>query len=254
MGKYKDIDDFINNLAGYKSSNEWSLNIYQFEWKNEEDAKIAEVRRENLRFYLEKMKDLNPLRLFVGEAPGIKGCCRTGIPFTDERVLACERLINKKNKVDLENSFFNKLRIENNLKYSDINCKHTQKERTSYIVWERLNRLEKSDLPLLWNIYPFHPWKYEKNDVKNRKPVEKECKIGCDCLFKLLKCFKIDEIYPIGVPARDALVKVKELLNENFSNIKLKLEETEYIPHPSYKGVRKFRERLSEIYPELKDL
>ena len=212
----------------------------------------AEIKCKNLQMYLNKMKMLesNSFRLFIGEAPGIKGCFGTGIPFTDERILVCERLINKKNQINLENSFFNELRNKSN-----DSCKNSQKERTSYIVWERLNRINKVDLPILWNIYPFHPGQETERKIKNRPPTPDECKKGIDFLFDLLEFFDIKEIYPVGDKARETLEKSKEdlLLKKKFSNIKLKLEECEYIPHPSYKGAQKFRERLSQIYPELKN-
>ena len=70
---YVSIDDFIEKLAEYESS-DIVLNMYRG------DSENAKKCRENLRKYLEKHK--NTQILLVGEAPGYKGCARTGVPFT----------------------------------------------------------------------------------------------------------------------------------------------------------------------------
>lgn len=37
----------------------------------------------NLSIYIERMLEIKPTILFMGEAPGYRGCGITGIPFTD---------------------------------------------------------------------------------------------------------------------------------------------------------------------------
>lgn len=69
------IDDFIDKLAEYESS-DTVFNMYRG------DSVAAKKCRENLKNYLEKHKDTQIL--LVGEAPGYKGCARTGVPFTSD--------------------------------------------------------------------------------------------------------------------------------------------------------------------------
>ena len=69
------IDDFIERLANYKS-NDTVFNMYRG------NPVAAKKCRKNLREYLEKHK--NSQILFVGEAPGYKGCAKTGVPFTSD--------------------------------------------------------------------------------------------------------------------------------------------------------------------------
>jgi uracil-DNA glycosylase family 4 len=69
------IDEFIEKLAKYGGSD----TVYNMYRGDPENAKKC---RENLKDYLKKHKKTQIL--FVGEAPGYKGCARTGIPFTSD--------------------------------------------------------------------------------------------------------------------------------------------------------------------------
>ncbi|MBR3319880.1 uracil-DNA glycosylase [Candidatus Saccharibacteria bacterium] len=69
------IDEFIQELTEYKSS-DTVFNMYSG------DSAAAKKCRENLRKYLEQHK--NTQILLVGEAPGYKGCAKTGVPFTSD--------------------------------------------------------------------------------------------------------------------------------------------------------------------------
>ena len=69
------IDEFIEKLTEYKSSNT-VFNMYRG------NSVAAKKCRENLKKYLEKHKDTQIL--LVGEAPGYKGCAKTGVPFTSD--------------------------------------------------------------------------------------------------------------------------------------------------------------------------
>ena len=200
------------------------INMYNDTYVGKDNAKI---RRDNLFFYLEKMKGLKPSRLFVGIAPGRNGCFLTGIPFTDIYTFR-------------KNSFFeerkaklNKKKLEQLIAESkDISSKSKD---ISTKVWERLKLLreKKLKLPLLWNIYPFQP--LEDDAKKNRDPNEVERKIGITFLFKLLECFDIKEIYPLGKVAM-------KTLEENFPLIGHSLR------HPSNDTEEDFIKQFNEIY------
>ena len=70
-----EIDEFIEKLSEYKSSD----TVHNMYYGNSDAAKKC---RENLKQYLEQHK--NSQILLVGEAPGYKGCARTGVPFTSD--------------------------------------------------------------------------------------------------------------------------------------------------------------------------
>ena len=66
------VEEFVNNLAsvGYSENVD---NPYQ-----------NDLQRTNLVIYLNYYVENPPDCLFVGEAPGRRGCAITGIPFADE--------------------------------------------------------------------------------------------------------------------------------------------------------------------------
>ena len=70
------IDEFIKGLSNYSSS-DTVTNMYHG------NSKEAIACRQNLKDFLEKNK--NAQILLVGEAPGYKGCARTGVPFTTDK-------------------------------------------------------------------------------------------------------------------------------------------------------------------------
>ena len=75
----KQVKEYVDLLALYESS-ECVFNPY-----------LESDSRHNLTIYLETLISLKPLPfLFVGEAPGYKGCRNTGIPFSSEYVLRSE--------------------------------------------------------------------------------------------------------------------------------------------------------------------
>lgn len=222
--------------------------------KDDEWVKNAEIRRENLKSYLKK---INPSRLFVGEAPGRRGCFWTGIPFTDELTIS-ESL-----KSEDENAFFKKFE-ESDKEYEFRiinNSKPSREWPTSSTVWECLTKLNQDQLPLLWNIYPFQPWGYGKickngnRNKNNRPPEDIECQVGIGFLIKLLKCFFIKEIYSVGnkakntlnsKPALEALEKLKKT-DEKYKNKNIELK-IGHIRHPANGGKDDFTDGFNEIY------
>ena len=247
-----DIINMYNNSEKYgKSVKEKYSKIINICINNWEDE--AYKKQERLRLYLKRMKELNPSRLFVGEAPGIDGCYRTGIPFTSEAIISGVQ-------TSIAFSWY--------FKDSQIYCEGKQREKTSTIVWGCLDHLGCLDqickllskipfmkevksipqgvkLPLLWNIFPFQPLKNaeKENRKENGELKDKECEEGIKFLFNLLRCFDINEIYPVGEHAEKTL---RKLLKKEFPEIKLR----ESLCHPAAPrgGATKFRKKFNEIY------
>lgn len=86
------VDSFINKLSEYKSTDTVN-NMYYGHSKN------AIERRNRLKNYLSSIK--NPMYIFVGEAPGYKGCARTGVPFTSDDGEMSARVMNEAFKKEL---------------------------------------------------------------------------------------------------------------------------------------------------------
>lgn len=211
---------FIDNLASLDAPDDMSINMYHG------DTEEAEDRRKNLLYYLEMIKEINPTHLLVGEAPGRYGCYLTGIPFTDEHTL-------------VHNPLFQSLDcLVKALMELDSSIK-PQREGTATTIWSCLTLLPNSSLPLLWNIYPFHPSSrpanyLSANDRTNRRPSPKELELGLSVLKELLQCFNIDTIIAIG--------RVSEkVLKKEFPNIS-------YIRHPAHGGTAMFKAGFNEFF------
>ena len=231
------INIFINEILAKIDPPTMSLNIYK-------DGKDARIKRNNLKYYL---MNLNPTLLFVGEAPGRWGCYRTGIPFTDINTLT-------------KNEFFRdcfedrKDKKEACLYIASFEGKKFRKEPSSTIVWKCLNELfisEKSGLPLLWNIYPFHPSNTCNNctfaeERPNRAPNANERKLGMEILKGLLACFSsIKKIYAIGRKAEKTLK-----IQNDISQLANRGNEDIYIRHPANGGKNDFISGFRKICTE----
>lgn len=199
------IPGFIDLLANCKTDPLCVENLYSG------NSLESDVRRHNLQLYLEKMSALNPDVILVGEAPGYKGCALTGIPFTSENVLA-------------KNEFF---QGEN---YQFINKDRREKESSATIVWGEL--ADCVNKPLIWNIFPFHP--FEKGNLKsNRTPTIEELAQGLKIFDELLKLFDIKKIVAVG--------------KKSESQIKNNKYYYAAIRHPANGGKNDFAEGLKRI-------
>jgi uracil-DNA glycosylase len=233
----KKIDAFLKQLEQGKFG-EHSLiakninNPYQ-------DGKNS-VPYENLKKYLIKMLALKPSVLLVGEAPGYNGCRLTGIPFTSEYTI-----------------FDNKFLIGNSHDFKISDKK--QKERTSTIFWNKINELKKNktfQLPLLWNIFPYHPHEKGNTDKSNRAPLKNEIDFGFVVLNELINIFEsINMIYALGNKAKNKLmdengnseiiVHLNKRRKASGLNILVSPDDI-YIDHPSYYGYKLFKEKIEE--------
>lgn len=204
------IKDFIEELA----VTEVTANVYnQYSYEFEENS----IRRKNLFIYLKKMYKLKPKVILIGEAPGYRGCRRTGVPFTSE-----DLLINNIEGLDLfgrESGY--RLAFEK---------EKLLKEATATIVWQTL--VEYNILALGWNSFPFHPHK-EGNGESNRTPLKRELLMGEKFLLQILEIFNIRKVVAVGVKAEESLNK----LNISCRRVR----------HPAQGGKKQFVEGMKEI-------
>ena len=166
---------------------------------------------ENLEAYLETMISIDGNRiLLVGEAPRYKGCKITGIPFTSGRIFE-----------NVEHPVLSKIKDRLILQKIEL-------ENTATIVWNYL--ATKSNTPLFWNSFPYHPHP-ENNENKNRTPTDEEI----ESEVKFLQIFKPEIIAGIGKSEVDCT-------KQAFPELEIK-----YIRHPSFGGKSEFIEGMNEI-------
>ena len=181
----KKLKNFVEELA----SMEVTPNVYnQYSYASEENA----VRRNNLLIYLKQMYKLKPEIIFVGEAPGYRGCRLTGVPFTSEHLLM-------NNVMGL--NFFGK---ESGYRLISENDRLI-KEATATIIWETFTKYKF--LPLAWNAFPFHPHK-EGIEKSNRTPLKLELITGEKPLMELIEIFDIKKVVAVGRKSEQTLNKL----------------------------------------------
>lgn len=175
------IDDFIQQLAAAKEPAN-AFNPYAH------GSSTNDARRHNLHLYLSQMAQRQPRCLLVGEAPGYRGGRLTGIPFVSPFILQ-----NGTGKA-LLGDWRGYQPADEWLAIS--------KEATATIVWETLVGLPQ--LPLLWNVFPFHPHK-PGSVQSNRAPTKQEIEMGRPFLYRLLAIYPIKTIIAVGAKADTAL-------------------------------------------------
>jgi uracil-DNA glycosylase len=168
-------------------------------------SKAARIRTQNLQRYLYRMAELKPTKLLLGEAPGYKGCGKTGIAFSSERILS-------------ENSFYK------NQGFECLNqVEKLETEISATILWNELDQYAIK--PLIWNIFPFHPHSHS-NKRSNRTPNSQELEIGKKYLKELLNIYAIEKIIALG---RKAELMIKDM---GYSYA--------YVRHPANGGKKEF--------------
>jgi len=168
----------------------------------------AAWRLENLRAYLSALCAYPYSgHLFVGEAPGYRGCAQTGIPFTSEKML---RLAT--------DPFTAKL-------LSSLTLAGNTSERTATIVWQSF--AGKEGVPAFWNTFPFHPH-LPGNSGSNRKPTAAEITLGAPFTRTIVQILEPHTIVSVG--------RVAE------SVVKSAFPHLPHImfPHPSHQGTAGF--------------
>lgn len=169
------------------------------------------IRRSNLRRYLDAMLDIGPRMLLVGEAVSYRGGRLTGIAFTSESMMLCG---------GIPGSGYRKATDGPKL----------STEASATMVWGTIRSIDP--LPLLWNAFPFHPFK-TGNPHSNRVPTSSELAIGERFIDALMRIFPIELVVAIGNQAAVSLTRLGI--------------EHEKVRHPSQGGKRKFVEGMKRL-------
>ncbi|WP_018751821.1 uracil-DNA glycosylase [Paenibacillus sanguinis] len=172
----------------------------------------SEHKQRNLMKYLNELFWVKPTVMFIGEAPGIKGCFHTGIPFTSERLI----------KTGLVERHFNTVQFE----VSDNTY-----ERSAGFIWECIALMPKP--PVLWNVFPLHPYKIIEEKLENRAPNRAEKEWGKTILNEVLSLFPGIKVVTVGNHAREACFH-------------LEVETAGHLIHPS-RQVSRFRNQFNML-------
>ncbi len=167
----------------------------------------AEVRRQNLKRYLETFDQRSGVRfVLVGEAAGYAGCRFSGIPFTGEAQLAGPGRLSWTVGKKLARS---------------SRADSPWAERSAKMVWQTLG--ERRDC-VLWNAFPWHPCG-PSGPLTNRPPGQ-DLHHGRQVLKCLLALYPDAQAYAIGRVAQRTLIAIGV--------------DAQYIRHPSRGGKAEF--------------
>ncbi|NMO96312.1 uracil-DNA glycosylase [Paenibacillus lemnae] len=170
----------------------------------------SKMRQLNLIKYFKALFWIKPDLMFIGEAPGIHGCVKTGIPFTSERLIQDGQL----------DRYFLGTRFD---------AEGNKAEGSATVIWQAIGRLSKP--PVMWNAFPLH---LRKKDGKNRTPTTSELKWGAFALGRVLELFPGVEIISIGKKAESACEKVGAITSG-------------HLIHPAY-HTNEFREQFDSHF------
>ncbi len=202
------ISQFIHQLAAAPSPPNCE-NPYRYE------QPFANARRHNLQQYLTLMVQQRPQLLLIGEAPGYRGCRLTGIPFVSPHILAKlgERFPQTTEPFQ-----------------SATEWPQFQREASATIVWHTIDGWQP--LPLLWNIFPFHPHQSGRPQ-SNRTPTASEIALGRPFLTQFQQLFPQTKLVAVGQKASTALAKWE-------------IAHTA-VRHPSHGGAKQFQAALQVL-------
>ncbi|MFW9991654.1 MAG: uracil-DNA glycosylase [Candidatus Odinarchaeota archaeon] len=202
---------FVMKLSDIQSSNLFNPYSDRCILHDKPDGPV--IRRNNLEKYLAHLADNKPPTIWVGEALGYLGGRRTGLPFTDERHLAC---------------FSEVFQTEQMEKATETG---PLPEKTAGTIWKLLKLMKNP--PFLWNIVPFHPHE-SGNPLSNRSPSRNDVELTADLTSELIDFFDFDRIYAIGRKAEHFLSKA------GYNCL--------YVRHPSHGGSKKFTRIILHDY------
>lgn len=222
------IQNFLARLASYQG--ELTFNPWRDTQREYEVDGAVEIRRKQLTDYL-SCRVGKAKMLLVAEACGYQGGHFSGIAMT------CERMILNQHPIVNSEMILGYQGQRTSRSDSPLIEKPTQREKgfnepTDSVVWKAC--LEAGLSPnefLLWNIFPFHPYK-KGNLLSNRTPTDAELAVGLTYTQDLLSLAGELPIFAIGKKSETTLSEA------GFTVTGLR--------HPANGGANIFRQQLKD--------
>ena len=218
------LDDFLNLLKETPSGevfNPW----WEVDIDNDKYNDSYKVRQQNLRSYFsERLGQIQYIML--AEALGYQGGHFTGIPMTSERLLLGEL---EKKQLFANHVFTGK---HQRTSKEDLNPKGFN-EPTATVVWSELVRYNLTHKTILWNSFPWHPYKKEYGFLSNRTPTPSERRSGRKVLNYLKARINNVRFLAIGRQAEKQLTEIGE--------------SCDVLRHPAHGGANLFKQQIRDV-------
>jgi hypothetical protein len=202
---------FVDQLSAIALRN--VFNPYRDRCEEHDHINSFEIRRVNLKKYLDAAYDCGIESVWLGRDCGYRGGRRTGIALTDELHLS---YLNSQFGIDGAE----KATVGDSIK-----------ERTATEVWKIIREIDQKIF--LWNVFPFHPFE-EGQPMSNRRHTSKEFEECKELLTWLLGWLRPKRIVALG---NDAQREVEKL---GF--------KVHGVRHPSYGGHLEFACAIRTLY------
>jgi hypothetical protein len=200
------LNRFLYRLQNYHAENVFNP------WAERNADDLADngplARRERLAAHLA----VDAAQVLIGEAPGYQGCRISGIPFTSERLIMAG-LIPRLSGHDARLS----------------TRARPWSEPSATIVWSTLHELGIAHTTVLWNAFPWHPYR-QGGPYSNRPPTRAECQLGLSIVEALLAVVPRARLFAVGRYAERVLREIGR--------------EAVVLRHPAQGGAGKFRRTL----------
>ena len=223
------IDDFILELQQYKGElvfNPWA----DYDPIYDKGSCAPEIRANNSRRYLSMRQKAK--YLFIAEGLGYQGGHFSGMAMTSERILLGNHPLISATAVLGDYTY----ERTSNPTCSLMNTKQQSEgfnEPTATIMWGELAKNAVSPFEaILWNIFPFHPYK-KTGLLTNRTPKPEELDIGIVYAKKLMEIVPNMEIIAIGQKSATTL-----------ANYGIQCKS---VRHPANGGATEFKKQVDEI-------
>lgn len=200
---------------------------WQIDEIHDDYSNAPEIRRNHLEYYLKERLGRRPL-LLLGEALGYQGGHFSGLAMVSERIL-----LGKMKKRGIKpDQVFSVLEPTRTSRESVRKDGFT--EPTATIVWSHLLELGTDPYDfVIWNAFPWHPYKPEKGLLSNRTPKDHEFIPGLKCLKEFINIMQPRKIVAVGEKA----AKQMDNLGIEFAKVR----------HPANGGATKFRNQISKL-------
>jgi len=223
-------DNFLQELKKYRQPlvfNPWA----DYDELHDIGVEAPVIRAANLKRYLELRQGAK--YLFIAEGLGYQGGHFSGIAMTSERIL-----LGRHNSVNPEFVLDKwEYRRTSNPESVYLNKKQQAEgfnEPTATVMWNALaaHNLSMFDV-ILWNIFPFHPYKKE-GLLTNRTPDREELDSGIVYAKMLLELVPGMKIIAIG--------------QKSFNTLAAYGVPCAGVPHPSMGGANRFKAAIAELF------
>lgn len=188
------------------------------------------IRSDNLRRYLQLRRSAH--YLFIAEGLGYQGGHFSGMAMTSERILLGFHPDIKPQAV-LGEYQYRRTSNPNSELLNSTQKKYGFNEPTATVMWTTLaeHGVDPFDV-VLWNIFPFHPYK-QGNVLTNRAPSVEELAVGLVYAQQMLAL--VPQAVVVAVGQKSAKTLTQHGIN------------CQAVPHPSMGGVNRFKAALALI-------